>query len=56
MKAMIFQDVICSILVGNFKKHNVLVFGLTLMQTAIEGCHYPKLVEEELKLELVFSL
>ena len=55
MKAMNFQDEIPSIPTHNFKDHYVLVLDLTSMQDATENCHYPKLVEEPLKLELNFT-
>ena len=41
--------------VDNFKDHYVLVVDLTLMQDATENCHYPELVGEPLRLELIFT-
>ena len=55
MKAMNFQDDVPSIPIDNFKDHYVLVFDLTSMPDAIEKCHYPELVGEELRLELNFT-
>ena len=56
MKAMNFQDDSPSIPIDNFKDHYVLVFDLTSMQAATEICHYPELVGEPLRLELIFTL
>ena len=55
MKAQIFQDVIPSIPVDNFKDYYVPMFALTSMQDAIEHCHYPQLIGEPQRLELCFS-
>ena len=55
MKAMNFQDDIPSIPIDNFKDHCLLVFDLTSMQDATENCHYPELVGEPLRLELIFT-
>ena len=55
MKAMTFQEDIPSIPIDNFKDHYVLVFDLTSMQDATENFHYPELVGEPLKLELIFT-
>ena len=55
MKAMNFQDDNPSIPIDNFKDHYVLVFDLTSMQDATENCHYPELVGEPLRLELIFT-
>ena len=55
MKAMNFQDDIPSIPIDDFKDHYVLVFDLTSMQDATENYHYPELVEEPLRLELIFT-
>ena len=55
MKAMNFQDDIPSIPIDNFKDHYVLVFDLLSMQDATEKCHYPELVGEPLRLELIFT-
>ena len=55
MKAINFQDDIPSIPIDNFKDHYVLVFDLTSMQDAIENCHYPELVGEPLRLELIIT-
>ena len=55
MKAIIFQDVIPSIPIDNFKDHYLLVFDLTSMQEATENYHYPELVGEPLTLELNFT-
>ena len=55
MKAMNFQDDIPSIPVDNFKDHYVLVFDLTSMQDATENFHYPELVGEPLRPELIFT-
>ena len=55
MKAMNFQDDIPSIPIDDFKDHYVLVFDLTSMQDATENCQYPELVEEPLRLELIFT-
>ena len=55
MKSMNFQDDIPSIHIDDFKNHYVLVFDLTSMQDATENCHYPELVGEALRLELVFT-
>ena len=52
---MNFQDDIPSIPNDNFKDHYVLVFHLTSMQDAIENCHYPELVGDPLRLELIFT-
>ena len=54
-KAMNFQDDIPSIPIDNFKDYHVLVFDLTSMQDATENCHYPELVGEPLRLELIFT-
>ena len=56
MKAMNFQDDIPSIPIDDFKDHYVLVFELTSMQDATENCHYPELVGEPLRLELVLPI
>ena len=55
MKAMNFQDDIPSIPIDDFKDHFVLVFDLTSMQDATENCHYPELVGEPLRPELIFT-
>ena len=55
MKAMNFQGDIPSIPVDIFKDHYVLVFDLTSMQDAIERCHHPELIGEQLRLELYLS-
>ena len=55
MKAMNFRDDNPSFPVVNFKDHYVLVFDLTSMQDATENCHYPELLGEPLRLELIFS-
>ena len=55
MKAMNFQDDIPSIPIDDLKDHYVLVFDLTSMQDATERCHYPELVGEPLRLELIFT-
>ena len=55
MKAMNFQYDIPSIPIDDFKDYYVLVFDLTSMQNATENCHYPELVGEPLRLELIFS-
>ena len=55
MEAMNFQDDIPSIPIDDFKDHFVLVFHLTSMQDATENCHYPELVGEPLRLELIFT-
>ena len=55
MRAMNFQDDIPSIPTDDFKDHYVLVFDLTSMQEATENCHYPELVGEPLRLELIFT-
>ena len=55
MIAMNFQDDIPSILIDNFKYHQVRVFYLTSIQAATENCHYPELVGEPLRLELNFT-
>ena len=55
MKAMNFQDDIPSIPIDDFKDHYVLVFDLTSMQDATENYHYPELVGEPLRLELIFT-
>ena len=52
---MNFQDVIPSILIGNFKDYYVLVFDLTSMQDANEKCQYWELVWEPLRVELNFT-
>ena len=54
MKAMIFVDDLPSIPIDNFKDQSVLVFDLTSMQDATDYCHYPELVGETLRLELIF--
>ena len=53
MKAVNFQDDIPSIANDNFEHHHVLVFYLTAMQDATGSCHYPKLVGEPLRLDLI---
>ena len=53
MKAMNYQDDIPSIPIDDFKDHYVLVFDLTSTQDATENCHYPELVGEPLRLELI---
>ena len=55
MKAMNFQGDIPSIPIDDFKDHYVLVFDLIPMQDDIENCHYPELVGEPLRLELIFT-
>ena len=55
MKAKNFQDDIPSITIDDFKDHYVLVFDLSSMQDATENCHYPELVGEPLRLELIFT-
>ena len=52
---MNFQNDIPSIPIDDFKGHYVLVFDLTSMQDATEHCHYPELVGEPLRLELIFT-
>ena len=54
-RAMNFQDGFPSIPIDNFKDHYELEFDLTAMQDAIGNCHYPELVEEPLRLELIFN-
>ena len=54
-KAMNFQDDFHSIPKDDFKDHYVLVFDLTSLQDATENCHYPELVGETLRLELIFT-
>ena len=56
MKATNFQDDIPAIPIDNFNKHYVLVFGLTSMQNATENFHHSELVEEPLRLELIFII
>ena len=55
MKTMNFQDDIPSIPIDDFKDHYVLVFDLTSMQDNTENCHYPELVGEPLRLEVIFT-
>ena len=55
MKSTNFQDDNPSIPIDDFKDHYVLVFDLTSMQNAPENCHYPELVEKQLRLELKFT-
>ena len=55
MKAMNFQYDVPSIPIDNFKDHYVLRFDLISMQDATEKCHYPDLVGEPLRLELIFT-
>ena len=55
MKAMIFQDDIPSIPIDDFKDHYVLVFELFSMHDATENFHYPELVGEPLRLELILT-
>ena len=55
MKAKNFQDDIPSTPIDNSKDHHVLVFDMTSMQDATEKCHYPELVGELLRLELIFT-
>ena len=52
---MNFQVDIPSIPLDHFKDHYVVVFDLTSMQDASENCHYPELVGEPLRLELIFT-
>ena len=54
-KAMNFQDDIPSILIDDFKDHYVLVFDLTSMQGTTQNFHYPELIGEPLRLELIFT-
>ena len=54
MEAMNFQDDIPSLPTDDSKDHYVLVFHLTSMQDATETCHYSKMVEEPLRLEIIF--
>ena len=53
---MNFQDDMPSIPIDDFKDHYVLVFDLTSMQDATENCHYPELVREPLRLELILPM
>ena len=55
MKAMNFQDDIPTTPIDDFKDYYVLVFDLTSMQDATENCHYPELVGEPLRLDLIFT-
>ena len=55
MKAMNFQYAIPSIPNDDFKDHYVLVFDLNSMQNATENCHFPELVGEPMRLELIFT-
>ena len=55
MKAINFQDDIPSIHIDDIKHHYVQVFYLTSMQDPTEICHYPELVGETLRLELIFT-
>ena len=55
MKAMNFQDGIPSIPIDDFKDHCCQLYDLASMQDATENCHYPELVGEPLRLELIFS-
>ena len=55
MKAMNFQDDITSIPIDNFKDHYVLVFSLTSMQDATENWHYPELVREPMRQDIIFN-
>ena len=52
---MNFQDDIPSIPIDNSKDYYVLVFDLTSMQDATENRHYPEVVREPLRLELIFT-
>ena len=53
MKAMNFHDDIPSVPIDDFKVHYMLVFDLNSKQDAAENCHYPELVGEPLRLELM---
>ena len=55
MKAMNFQDDLPSFPLDNFKDHYGLIFDSPSMQIATEHCHYPELVGEPLRLELMFT-
>ena len=55
MNEMNVQYEVPSILCDNFKKHFLLVFDFTSMQTGTEKCHYPELVGEPIRLELNFT-
>ena len=55
VKAMNFHEHIPLIPIDNFKDHYVIVFDLTSMQDATEKCHYPELVGEPLRRELIFT-
>ena len=55
MKAMNFQDDIPSIPIHDFKDHHVLVFDLTSVQDTTEMCHYPELIGEPPRLEVIFT-
>ena len=56
IKARIFQDVIPSIPIDNFKDQYVLVFRLPSIQDATETCHFQELVGGPLRLELNFII
>ena len=55
MKAMNFQDDICSIPTEYFKNNCVLMFDSISMQNATENCHYREMLGEPLELELIFT-
>ena len=55
IKAVNFQDDMPSIPIDDFKDHRLLVFDLLSMQDATENCHYPELVGEPLRMQLIFS-
>ena len=55
MKARNFRNDITSIPSDNFKDHNVLKFHLTSIQDATENCLYREIVDEPLRLELIFT-
>ena len=56
MKAMNSQDVVASVPTDDLKDDYVLVFELISMQDAFENCHYPELVGEPMRLELISTL
>ena len=55
MKAMNFHDDIPSIPIDYFKGHYVLVYDLTSIQDSTQNFHYPQVVGEPLRLELIFT-
>ena len=55
MIAMNFKDEFPSISLDDFKDHYALVFDLTSRQNDTEKFHYPELVGEPLRLELIFT-